>query len=130
MGGAHHGNALVGRISTEDGHAIVCRGQVGFAMSLDGQPTHDIDVRSKAVPSIRVQELHGGTPHDVNSDVDQNQGRLVCRDQIIRVLADAKHLHRGSEGSVARVLPERVLAPGIESLANQSVVIVGRGRGW
>lgn len=96
-------------------------------MSLDGQAAHDVDVRSEAVPSIGVQELHGRATHDVDSGVDQNQGKLVCGHQIIRVLADAKHLHRGSEGSVAGVLPERVLAPGIEALANQSIVIVGPG---
>jgi hypothetical protein len=127
MGGAHHGNALVGGISSQDGHAIVCRGQVGFAMGFDGQAAHDVDVRSEAVPSIGVQELHGRATHDVDSGVDQNQGRLVCCHQIIRVLADAKHLHRGSEGSVARVVSERVLAPSIEALANQSIVIAGRG---
>ena len=63
---------------------------MGLAVGLDGEAAHDIHIGYEAVPTVRVHQVHGGSAHDVDACVDQNEFRLSGDGVVVNVLPDPK----------------------------------------
>lgn len=91
-GSPKYRDTLVGRISSHHGHAIAGGGQMGFAVRLDGQAPHDVDVGVEAVPSVGIEKLQGGSPKDVDAGINENEVGSLGNSGVIGALTNPEYL--------------------------------------